>query len=79
MSSIQDIYSLEFHITDIVNDYVEKRYNEEDVLAISLSCGRIQLKADAREKIKVGKSTEIYPLKNLVRTGYDGTPNLIMT
>ena len=72
MSSIQDIRALEMRITDIVDDYIQQRYNGDDVLAIGRRCGKITLKADAREQIKVGKTTEIYPLKNLVRLGDDG-------
>ena len=68
MSSIQDIRALELRITDIVNDYIQQRYNEDDVLAIGRRCGKITLKADAQEKIKIGKTTELYPLKDLVRT-----------
>lgn len=74
MSSIQDIRALELRMTDIVDDYIQQRYNEDDVLAIGRRCGKITLKADAREKIKVGKTTELYPLKDLVRTGDDGEP-----
>ena len=74
MSSIQDIRALELRITEIVDDYIQQRYNEDDVLAIAHRCGKITLKADAREKIKVGKTTELYPLKDLVRTGDDGNP-----
>ena len=74
MSSIQDIRALELRITDIVDDYVEQRYNEDDVLAIGRRCGKITVKADAKENIKVGKTTELYPLKDLVRPGYDGKP-----
>ena len=74
MSSIQDIRALELRITDIVDDYVEQRYNEDDVLAIGHRCGKITVKADAKENIKVGKTTELYPLKDLVRTGDDGKP-----
>ena len=72
MSSIQDIRALEMRITDIVDDYIQQRYNGDDVLAIGHRCGKITLKADARKQIKVGKTTEIYPLKNLVRLGDDG-------
>lgn len=72
MSSIQEIRALEMRITDIVDDYIQQRYNGDDVLAIGHRCGKITLKADAREQIKVGKTTEIYPLKNLVRLGDDG-------
>ena len=74
MSSIQDIRALELQITDIVDDYVEQRYNEDDVLAIGRRCGKITVKADAKEIIKVGKNTELYLLKDLVRTGDDGKP-----
>ena len=66
MCSIQDIRALELQITDIVDDYVEQRYNEDDFLAISRRCSKIVVKADAKEKIKVGKTTELYPLKDLV-------------
>ena len=74
MSSIQDIRALELQITDIVDDYVEKRYNEDDVIAIGRRCGKITVKADARENFKIGKTTELYPLKDLVRTSDDGKP-----
>ena len=60
MSSIQDIRTLELQITDIVDDYVEHRYNDDDVLAIGRRCGKITVKADAKEIIKVGKNTELY-------------------
>jgi len=72
MSSIQDIHALEERIFDIVDGYVKGDYNENDVLAICHRCGKITLKADAKEMIKVGKTTELYPLKDLVRTGDDG-------
>ena len=74
MSSIQDIHALEKRIFDIIQDYVDGRYNEDDVLAIGRRCGKITLKADAKENIKVGKTTELYPLKDLVRLGDDGKP-----
>ena len=69
MSSIQDIHAFAERIYDIVQDYVEGNYADGDVLAIGKRCGKITMKADAKEAIKVGKSTEIYPLKDLVRTG----------
>ena len=72
MSGIQEIRALELHITDIVDDYIKKFYNEDDVLVIGRRCGKITLKADSREAIKMGKTTEIYPLKELVRTDDDG-------
>lgn len=34
MSSIQDIHALELRITNIVDDYANQMYNEDDVLAI---------------------------------------------
>lgn len=74
MSNIQDIRALESQITDIVDDYIQQMYNEDDVLAISQRCGNIKVEADAKENIKVGKTTELYSLKNLVRTGDDGNP-----
>ena len=72
MSSIQDIRALELRITDIVDDYIQQRYNEDDVLAIGYRCGKITVKADAKEKIKIGKTTELYPLRDLVRPSDDG-------
>ena len=72
MSSIQDIRALELRITDIVDDYIQQRYNEDDVLAIGCRCGRITLKADSRDNIKIGKTTEIYPLRDLVRPDDNG-------
>ena len=74
MSSIQDIHALEERIFDIVQDYVDGNYNEDDVLAIGRRCGKITLKADAKENIKVGKITELYSLRDLVRPGDDGKP-----
>ena len=74
MATIQDIHALEQRITDLVEDYIQELYNEDDVLAIGHRCGKITLKADAKEKIKVGKTTEIHSLKDLVRTGEDGKP-----
>lgn len=72
--SIQDIRKLEERITDIVEGYLDGDYNEDDVLAIGRRCGKITLKADAKENIKVGKTTELHDLKSLVRTGDDGQP-----
>ena len=74
MSNIQDIHKFEQRIYDIVQDYVDDNYNTDDVLAIGIRCGKITMKADSKEAIKVGKSTELYPLKDLVRTGDDGKP-----
>lgn len=74
MSSIQDIHALEERIYDYVEDYIAGNYHEDDVLAISTRCGKVSLLADAREKIKVGKTTEIYPLSALVRPGDNGKP-----
>lgn len=72
MSSIQDIHAFAERIYDIVQGFIIGDYNDDDVLVIGKRCGKITLKADAKEAIKVGKSTEIYPLKELVRTGDDG-------
>ena len=72
MSTIQDIQALEQKIFDIVEDYIKDLYNEDDVLAIGRRCGRLTIKADAKESIKVGKTTELYPLKDLIRKDDDG-------
>jgi hypothetical protein len=74
MSSIQDIRGLELRITDIVDDYIGQMYNEDDVLAIGRRCGKTTLKAVARDKIKGGKTTEFYSLKEFVCIGDDGKP-----
>ena len=74
MSNIQDIHAFQERIYDIVQDFVNGNYNAEDVLSIGMRCGKITMKADAKENIKVSKSTELYPLKDLVRTGDDGKP-----
>lgn len=71
MSSIQEIHELEQRIYDIVQEFIDGNYNENDVLAVGKRCGKITLKADAKEAIKAGKSTELYPLKYLLRTGDD--------
>jgi len=76
MSTIQDIRAFEERIYDVVQDYVNGNYNEDDVMAIGIHCGKITLKADAKENIKVGKTTELYPLKEFVRTGDDGKPEV---
>lgn len=72
MATIQDIHALEQRITYIVEDYIQKLYNEDDVLAIGRRCGKITLKADAKENIKVDKLTELHPLKDLVHVGEKG-------
>lgn len=73
MSTIQDIHALEDRIYDYVDDYIGGSYNEDDVLVISILCGKVSLKADAKEKIKIGKTTQIYPLSTLVRSGDNNT------
>ena len=74
MATIQDIHAFEERIYDIVQDYVDGNYDPDDVLAIGKRCGKITMKADAKESIKVGRSTELYPLKDLLRTGDNGKP-----
>ena len=71
MSSIQDIHALEERIYDYVEDYIAGNYHEDDVLAISTRCGKVTLNADARDHIKIGKNTEVYPFSTLVRLGDD--------
>ena len=67
MSSIQDIHALEERIYDYVEEYLGGNYAPDDVLAISTRCGKVSLKADARDHIKIGKTTEVYPFSTLVR------------
>ena len=69
MSTIQDIHSLEQSIYEIVQDYIDGNYNEDNFLAIYRRHGKITPTADARGTIKARKSTETYPLKELVREG----------
>ena len=72
MATIQDIHALEQRITDLVEDYIQKLYNEDDVLAIDHRWGKITLTVKDKEKIKVCKITEIYPLKEFVRADENG-------
>lgn len=72
MSNIQEIHELEQRIYDIVQDYLDGNYDKDDVMAIGRRCGKITLKADTKAAIKVGKTTEIHTLKDLVRNGDDG-------
>ena len=72
MSTIQDLRALELQITDIVDEYIDKYYNDDDVLAIDLCEGKITLTADSKDKIKVSDSTEIYSLSDLVRLDDNG-------
>ena len=72
MANIQDIHAFEEKIYDIVQDYIDANYDVDDVLAIGMRCGKINMKADAKEIIKIGKTTEIYPLKDLVRLDDEG-------
>ena len=67
MSSIQDIHALEERIYDYVEEYLGGNYAPDDVLAISTRCGKVSLKADARDHIKTGKTTEVYPFSTLMR------------
>ena len=69
MNTIQEIHALEERIYDYVEDYLNGDYNTDNVLAISTRCGKVSLKADARENIKMGKTTEVYPFSTLVRLG----------
>ena len=64
MGNIQVIHTIAERIYDIVQDYVNGDYNADDVLAIGKHCGRIIMKADDKEAIKMGKFTELYPLKD---------------
>lgn len=72
IGNIQGILALEQCIYDIGQCFVDGNYNADDILAIGRRCGKITLKADAKEAIKVGKSTELYPSKDLLRTGDGG-------
>lgn len=69
MNTIQEIHALEQNIYDIVQDYINGDYNEDDLLMIERRHGEITITVDAREAIKASKSTEAYPLKELVREG----------
>ena len=42
MATIQDIHALEQRITDLVENYIQELYNEDDVLAIGRRCGKIK-------------------------------------
>ena len=72
MSNIQDFHAFAERICDIVQGYVNGDCNTDDVLTIGKRCGKIIRKADAKEVVKVGKSIEFYPLKQLLHIGDDG-------
>lgn len=72
MSTIQDIHALEERIYDYVEEYLGGNYGADD-LAISSRCGKVSLKADSRENIKIGKTTEVYPFSTLVRYSDNNT------
>ena len=74
MSSIQDIHALEERIYDYVEEYLGGNYAPDDVIAISIRCGKVSLKADARDHIKIGKTTEVYPFSKLVHLGDNNAP-----
>ena len=74
MATIQDIRALEVRIGDIVDDYIDNLYFEDDVLAISHKLGKLTIEADTKNKIKTNKTTEIYFLKDLVRADENGNP-----
>lgn len=74
MSSIKEIRALEQRLTDIVDNYIQKFYNEDDMLAISRRCGNFTLKADDHEAIKNGNTIETHSSKELVWTDDDGIP-----
>lgn len=74
MSSIQDIHALEERIYDYVEEYLGGNYAPDDVLAISTRCGKFTLEADARDYIKIGKATEVYPFSTLVSLGDNNAP-----
>lgn len=69
MSTIQDIHALEERIYDFVEEYLGGNYAPDDVLAINTRCGKVSIKADARDRIKIGKTTEVYPFSDLVCIG----------
>ena len=69
MSSIQDIHALEERIYDYVEEYLGGNYAPDDVLAISTRCGKVSLKADSRDHIKICETTEVYPFSTLICLG----------
>ena len=79
MSSIQDIPALELRITDIVEDYINELYDEDDVLAIGLRCGKIILNVDARDASKSAKRRRYILCENLSAWVMTESQNLIVT
>ena len=68
MSSIQDIHALEERIYDYVEEYLGGNYAPDDVLAISTRCGKVSLKADAKDSDGSVKSVTFYVGNALVGT-----------
>lgn len=76
MSTTPETQALEQRIGKIVQDYIKGKYNADDILSIGIRCGKITMKADAKENIKVGKTTKLYALKPLTVSTDAGTTEL---
>lgn len=76
MSTTPETQALEQRIGKIVQDYIKGKYNADDILSIGIRCGKITMKADAKENFKVGKTTKLYTLKPLTVSTDAGTTEL---
>jgi len=69
MASIQDIHALEQRIYVVKDDYILEACLAVDQHVGGQHGGMAVLKADSREAIKEGETTELYPMKDLMRIG----------
>ena len=72
MYRIQEDYFISEQIIDIVNEYLEGDYGEEDVLAITPKGRNLSIIGDRMEMIDVTPDTEIHPISSLVRDDENG-------
>lgn len=73
MARIQDTYAFQDKIHDIVNDYIDDRYNDDDVLAICRRNGKVSMTVGSPNEFRTWKTAAIYPLEELVINNGDGS------
>ena len=67
MGRIQDVRAFAFQLYDIVSDYLNGFYEEDDVLAISLCDGDLVIEVDDPSRLLLNDTTETYRFKDLLR------------
>lgn len=72
MNSIQDVGAFALRLYDMVCDYLNGYYDDDDVLAISFCEGELLVEADDPSSLLLNETTETYRFKELVRIGEIG-------